>query len=89
MSTNNYDNEMIINFSTEEAPKNKHMEFIDNVFNNMSKDDAKEAMKGLVSIMLKRREEDREIIAEYDALLETTYNALIVAINKLNDKDNK
>ena len=85
----NYDNEMIIDFSTGEAPKNKHMEFIDNVFNAMSKDDAKEAIKGLVSIMLKRREEDKEIIAEYDALLEETHKALIEAIDMLNDKDNK
>jgi hypothetical protein len=52
----------------------------------MNKNDAREAMKELVSAMLQTREEDREVIAEYDDLLEETYTALIEAMNLLSDK---
>lgn len=82
---NNYDNEIIVDFSTDEATENKHMDYIDAVFANMNKADAKEAMKNLVSMMLEVREEDRETIAEYDSLLEETYGALTEALKLLSD----
>ena len=85
---NNYDNEIIVDFSTDEATENKHMDYIDYVFDNMNNNDAREAMKELVSAMLATREEDREVIAEYDSLLEETYGALIEAMNLLSDKKN-
>jgi hypothetical protein len=62
------------------------MDYIDYVFDTMNKADAREAMKELVSAMLQTREEDREVIAEYDSLLEETYGALIEAMNLLSDK---
>lgn len=86
---NNYDNEIIVDFATDEATENKHMDYIDAVFANMNKNDAKEAMKELVSMMLETRKADREIIEEYDSLLEETYGALIEAMNLLSDKSNK
>jgi hypothetical protein len=61
------------------------MDYIDYVFDNMNKADAREAMKELVSMMLDTREEDREIIEEYDSLLEETYSAFIEAMNLIND----
>ena len=86
---NNYDNEIIVDFSTEEATDNKYMEYIDAVFAKMNKNDAKEAMKELVNMMLETRKADREIIDEYDDLLEETYSALIEAINMLENNSNK
>ncbi len=86
---NNYDNEIIVDFSTEEATENKHMDYIDYVFSTMNKNDAKEAIKNLVSMMLQTREADREIIDEYDDLLEETYGALIEALNLLDKNSNK
>jgi hypothetical protein len=62
------------------------MDYIDYVFDTMNKADAREAMKELVSAMLQTREEDREVIAEYDSLLEETYSAFIEAMNLLSDK---
>jgi hypothetical protein len=79
-------NVITIDFATGEVVGNKHMDYIDYVFDNMNKNDAKEAMKELVSAMLQTREEDREVIAEYDSLLEETYTALIEAMNLLSDK---
>ena len=89
MINNNYDNEIIVDFSTEEVTDNKYMEYIDAVFAKMNKNDAKEAMKELVNMMLETRKADREIIDEYDSLLEETYGALIEAINMLENKSNK
>ena len=89
MNNNNYDNEIIVDFSTEEVTDNKYMEYIDAVFAKMNKNDAKEAMKELVNMMLETRKADREIIDEYDSLLEETYGALIEAINMLENKSNK
>ena len=86
---NNYDNEIIVDFSTDEATENKHMDYIDYVFANMNKNDAKEAMKELVSMMLETRKADRETIDEYDSLLEETYGALIEAMNLLDKTSNK
>ena len=85
MSNNNV---ITIDFATGEVVGQKHMDYIDYVFDNMNKADAKEAMKELVSMMLQTREEDREVIEEYDALLEETYTALIEAMNLLNDIKN-
>lgn len=79
-------NVITIDFATGEVVGQKHMDYIDYVFDNMNKADAREAMKELVSMMLDTREEDREIIEEYDALLEDTYTALIEAMNLLSDK---
>jgi hypothetical protein len=79
-------NIITVDFATGEVVGNKHMEYIDYVFDNMNKADAREAMKELVSAMLQTREEDREVIAEYDDLLEETYTALIEAMNLLSDK---
>jgi hypothetical protein len=79
-------NIITVDFATGEVVGQKHMEYIDYVFDNMNKNDAKEAMKELVSAMLQTREEDREVIAEYDDLLEETYTALIEAMNLLSDK---
>ena len=81
-------NIITVDFATGEVVGQKHMDYIDYVFDNMNKADAREAMKELVSMMLDTREEDREIIDEYDSLLEETYGALIEAINLLNDKNN-
>lgn len=86
---NNYDNEIIVDFSTEEVTDNKYMEYIDAVFAKMNKNDAKEAMKELVNMMLETRKADREIIQEYDDLLEETYGALIEALNLLDKDSNK
>lgn len=77
-------NVITIDFATGEVVGQKHMDYIDYVFDNMNKNDAREAMKNLVSMMLEVREEDRETIAEYDSLLEETYGALIEAMNLLN-----
>jgi hypothetical protein len=79
-------NVITIDFATGEVVGQKHMDYIDYVFDTMNKADAKEAMKELVSAMLQTREEDREVIAEYDDLLEETYTALIEAMNLLSDK---
>jgi hypothetical protein len=79
-------NVITIDFATGEVVGQKHMDYIDYVFDTMNKADAKEAMKELVSAMLQTREEDREVIAEYDSLLEETYGALIEAMNLLSDK---
>ena len=79
-------NVITVDFTTGEIVGNKHMDYIDYVFDNMNKADAREAMKELVSMMLQTREEDREVIEEYDALLEETYGALIEAMNLLSDK---
>ena len=79
-------NVITIDFATGEVVGQKHMDYIDYVFDNMNKNDAREAMKELVSAMLQTREEDREVIAEYDDLLEETYTALIEAMNLLSDK---
>lgn len=82
-------NVITVDFATGEVVGQKHMDYIDYVFDNMNKADAKEAMKELVSMMLDTREEDREIIEEYDALLEETYSAFIEAVNLLSDNKNK
>ena len=82
-------NIITIDFATGEVVGQKHMDYIDYVFDNMNKADAREAMKELVGMMLDTREEDREIIEEYDSLLEETYGALIEAINMLENKSNK
>ena len=79
-------NVITIDFATGEVVGQKHMDYIDYVFDTMNKNDAREAMKELVSAMLQTREEDREVIAEYDDLLEETYTALIEAMNLLSDK---
>ena len=79
-------NVITIDFATGEVVGQKHMDYIDYVFDNMNKADAREAIKELVSAMLQTREEDREVIAEYDDLLEETYTALIEAMNLLSDK---
>lgn len=79
-------NIITVDFATGEVVGQKHMDYIDYVFDNMNKADARQAMKELVSLMLDTREEDREIIDEYDSLLEETHRALIEAINLLNDK---
>lgn len=78
-------NVITIDFATGEVVGQKHMDYIDYVFDTMNKADAREAMKELVSAMLQTREEDREVIAEYDSLLEETYGALIEAMNLLSD----
>jgi hypothetical protein len=79
-------NVITIDFATGEVVGQKHMDYIDYVFDTMNKNDAREAMKELVSAMLQTREEDREVISEYDDLLEETYTALIEAMNLLSDK---
>ena len=79
-------NVITVDFATGEVVGQKHMDYIDYVFDTMNKNDAREAMKELVSAMLQTREEDRETIAEYDALLEETYSAFIEAMNLLSDK---
>lgn len=81
-----YNNEIVVDFTTGEVQGNKYMNYIDDVFDNMNKADAREAMKELVSMMLKTREVDREIIQEYDELLEETHNALMEALDLLNKK---
>ena len=78
-------NVITIDFATGEVVGQKHMDYIDYVFDTMNKADAREAMKELVSMMLQTREEDLETIAEYDSLLEETYGALIEAMNLLSD----
>ena len=82
-------NVITVDFATGEVVGQKHMDYIDYVFDTMNKADAREAMKELVSMMLDTREEDREIIEEYDSLLEETYGALIEALNMLENKSNK
>ena len=84
----NNNNVITIDFATGEVVGQKHMDYIDYVFDNMNKADAREAMKELVSMMLQTREEDREVIEEYDSLLEETYTAFIEAMNLLNDIKN-
>ena len=79
-------NVITIDFATGEVVGQKHMDYIDYIFDTMNKNDAREAMKELVSLMLEVHEEDRETIAEYDSLLEDTYGALIEAMNLLSDK---
>ena len=87
---NNYDNEIIVDFSAdEEIVENQYADYIDYVFDNMNKVDAKEAMMNLVTGLANIANERREIIQEYDELLETTHNALIEALNLLNKTSNK
>ena len=82
-------NIITVDFTTGEVVGQKHMDYIDYIFDTMNKADAKEAMKELVGAMLETREADREIIAEYDDLLEETYSALMEAMNLLSDNKNK
>ena len=90
MINNNYDNEIIVDFSdNEEIVENQYAGYIDYVFSTMNKDDAKEAMKELVSGLAKIANDRRETIEEYDDLLEETYGALIEALNMLENKSNK
>ena len=90
MINNNYDNEIIVDFSdNEEIAENQYAGYIDYVFSTMNKNDAKEAMKELVSGLAKIANDRRETIQEYDDLLEETYRALIEAINMLENKSNK
>jgi hypothetical protein len=68
-------NEIIVDFATGEVAENKHMEYIDYIFDTMNKADAKKAMKNLVSMMLEVREEDRELMIDslllyYDKVME-------------------
>ena len=87
---NEYDNEIIVDFSdNEEITENEYAGYIDYVFSTMNKNDAKEAMMDLVGRLAKIANERREIIQEYDELLETTHNALIEALNLLNKTSNK
>ena len=87
---NNYDNEIIVDFSAdEEIVENQYAGYIDYVFSTMNKNDAKEAMMDLVGRLAKIANDRREIIQEYDELLETTHNALIEALNLLNKTSNK
>ena len=90
MINNNYDNEIIVDFSdNEEIVENQYAGYIDYVFSTMNKADAKEAMKELVSGLAKIANDRRETIEEYDDLLEETYGALIEALNMLENKSNK
>ena len=87
---NNYDNEIIVDFSAdEEITENEYAGYIDYVFSTMNKNDAKEAMMDLVGRLAKIANDRRETIEEYDSLLETTYGALIEAMNLLNKDSNK
>ena len=87
---NEYDNEIIVDFSAdEEIVENQYADYIDYVFDNMNKVDAKEAMMDLVGRLAKIANDRREIIEEYDSLLETTYGALIEALNLLEKTSNK
>ena len=90
MINNNYDNEIIVDFSdNEEIAENQYAGYIDYVFSTMNKNDAKEAMMDLVGRLAKIANDRREIIEEYDDLLETTYGALIEALNLLEKTSNK
>ncbi len=75
--------EITVDFRTGEVQGQKHMDYIDHIFDTMNKADAREAMKELVSMMLETREQDRKIIQEYDDLLEETYGALMEALSLL------
>ena len=87
---NEYDNEIIVDFSdNEEIAENQYAGYIDYVFSTMNKADAKEAMMDLVGRLAKIANDRREIIEEYDDLLETTYGALIEALNLLDKDSNK
>ena len=87
---NEYDNEIIVDFSTdEEITENEYAGYIDYVFSTMNKNDAKEAMMDLVGRLAKIANDRRETIEEYDDLLETTYGALIEALNLLEKTSNK
>ena len=87
---NGYDNEIIVDFSTdEEITENEYAGYIDYVFSTMNKNDAKEAIMDLVGRLAKIANDRREIIEEYDDLLETTYGALIEALNMLDKDSNK
>ena len=86
----NYNNEIIVDFSdNEEIVENQYAGYIDYVFSTMNKADAKEAMMDLVGRLAKIANDRREIIEEYDDLLETTYGALIEALNMLDKDSNK
>ena len=86
----NYNNEIIVDFSTdEEITENEYAGYIDYVFSTMNKADAKEAMMDLVGRLAKIANDRRETIEEYDDLLETTYGALIEALNLLDKDSNK
>ena len=87
---NEYDNEIIVDFSdNEEITENEYAGYIDYVFSTMNKNDAKEAMMDLVGRLAKIANDRRETIEEYDDLLETTYGALIEALNLLDKTSNK
>ena len=86
----NYNNEIVVNFSdNEEITENEYAGYIDYVFSTMNKNDAKEAMMDLVGRLAKIANDRREIIEEYDDLLEETSGALIEAMNLLNKDSNK
>ena len=90
MINNNYDNEIIVDFSAdEEIVENQYADYIDYVFSTMNKNDAKEAMMDLVGRLAKIANDRRETIEEYDSLLEETYGALIEALNMLEKNSNK
>lgn len=81
---NTYNNEIEVDFREEEVAENKYVDYVDRVFDTMDKADAKEAMKDLVGRLSRLANERKEIIDEYDELLETTYGALMEALDLLN-----
>ncbi len=84
-----YNNEIVVDFREEEVQGNKYVDFIDYVFDTMNKADAKEAMTTLVTSLANLASERKELIDEYDSLLEETQNALMEALDLLNKISNK
>ncbi len=61
-------NEITVDFETGEIVEDEHMKYIDYVFDNMNKADAKEAMKELVNSA-------KETIKSYEDSIKEVYSA--------------
>ena len=69
-------NEITVDFKTGEIVEDEHMKYIDYVFDNMNKADAKEAMKELVGMA-------KEAMKECEDSVKQMYSSYMEIINLL------
>lgn len=68
--------EITVDFKTGEIVEDEHMKYIDYVFDNMNKADAKEAMKELVNSA-------KEVMKEYEISVKQMYENYMEIVNLL------
>lgn len=68
-------NEITVDFETGEIVEDEHMKYIDYVFNNMNKTDAKEAMKELIGMTKEAMKECEDSVKQmYENYMEMYKN---------------